>query len=358
MKRNKVNMQKVFATVISLSIMLALVIGIVSILRNNNSKDNKKNFIDLNEINEALNETTGINETIHNAQIDGVNKGQNAGKGVGTGENVTAKDVENIAASEHETPSDDHNILAHNDDAKGENNVALNGDKDGKVKKDINDKTPGDKDAIQSGEDMAQSGEDMTQPEENVAVGNVDEKSVEVAEVGEVEGEVAQAGNGDDASLDTPVNDDVPVNSPISLVGYSFGEQDTLIWPANGDIILNYNMTNTIYFPSLNAYRCNPAIVIAAPEGAAVYAAGDGVVTAIYETRETGLTMEVALGNDYVLTYGQLKDLCFGVGNPVKRGDIIGSVAHPSPYYSVEGPNLFFKMTHEGHVVNPTDYLD
>ena len=57
-RRNKVDMEKVFATVISLAIMVALVVGVVSILRRNNSEgDNKQNYIDLNQINEALNET-------------------------------------------------------------------------------------------------------------------------------------------------------------------------------------------------------------------------------------------------------------------------------------------------------------
>ena len=67
-RKNKVDMEKVFATVISLAIMVALVVGVVSILKSNNSQgENKHNYIDLNEINEALSSENPGNETIMQA---------------------------------------------------------------------------------------------------------------------------------------------------------------------------------------------------------------------------------------------------------------------------------------------------
>ena len=146
--------------------------------------------------------------------------------------------------------------------------------------------------------------------------------------------------------------------STATILGYSFNEESTMMWPASGDVILNYNMSNTIYFPTLDVYRCNPAIVISAPEDSVVCAAADGIVISVYETSETGLTMEVALGNDYVMTYGQLKDVKVGVGSQVKRGDALAAVAAPSQYYTVEGSNLYFKLEKAGESVNPMDFID
>ena len=45
-------MEKIFATVLSLAIMVALVAGVMSLINDDDSKE-KKNYIDLNEINEA-----------------------------------------------------------------------------------------------------------------------------------------------------------------------------------------------------------------------------------------------------------------------------------------------------------------
>ena len=87
-------------------------------------------------------------------------------------------------------------------------------------------------------------------------------------------------------------------------------------------------------------------------------AAADGIVIAVYETNETGLTMEIALGNDYVMTYGQLKNLTVGVGSQVKRGDVIASDAAPSQYYTVEGSNLYFRLDKGDTSVNPMDFID
>ena len=169
----------------------------------------------------------------------------------------------------------------------------------------------------------------------------------------------AQTAEGETIENQENISDTTPVNaSTATILGYSFNEESTMMWPASGDVILNYNMSNTIYFPTLDVYRCNPAIVISAPEDSVVCAAADGIVISVYETSETGLTMEVALGNDYVMTYGQLKDVKVGVGSQVKRGDALAAVAAPSQYYTVEGSNLYFKLEKAGESVNPMDFID
>ena len=59
----------------------------------------------------------------------------------------------------------------------------------------------------------------------------------------------------------------------------------------------------------------------------------------------------------YELTYGQLTDLTVAEGDIVTTGEIIGQVAEPTKYYSVEGCNVYFKLTKDGQPVNPLNRL-
>ncbi len=145
----------------------------------------------------------------------------------------------------------------------------------------------------------------------------------------------------------------VAVNSQI----FSFGESSSLLWPVSGDIILGYNMTNTIYFPTLKEYRCNPAAIISAEVGTQVVSAAPGIVENIYEDNKTGTTMIVSIGNGYKLKYGQLANLVVGISDTVEAGTLLGTVDEPTKYYSVEGSNLYFELTSNDAPVDPMLYL-
>ena len=47
------------------------------------------------------------------------------------------------------------------------------------------------------------------------------------------------------------------------------------MWPIVGDVLVNYSMDKTVYFPTLQQYKYNPAIVIAANKGDSITAAAD-----------------------------------------------------------------------------------
>lgn len=133
----------------------------------------------------------------------------------------------------------------------------------------------------------------------------------------------------------------------------SFSEENGLLWPAAGDVILNYSMDRGIYFKTLGQYRCNPAILIGAEEGAEVCSASAGVVTAIDENEETGVTLTMSIGDDYELVYGQLKDVQVAVGDEVTEGQTIASIDEPTKYYVSEGTHLYFKVLEDQEPVNP-----
>ena len=145
----------------------------------------------------------------------------------------------------------------------------------------------------------------------------------------------------------------VDVNAPV----YSFSESSSLLWPVEGSVVLGYNMDNTIYFPTLDQYQCNPAIIISAQVDTQVMSSAKGVVQKVYVDAVTGTTMVISIGDGYELHYGQLKDLKVGIGDDVEVGTVIGSIASPTKYFTVEGSNLYFKLTKDGEPVDPTIHL-
>lgn len=137
-----------------------------------------------------------------------------------------------------------------------------------------------------------------------------------------------------------------------------FGDEDSLVWPIVGDILINYSMDKTIYFPTLQQYKYHPAIVISATEGETITAAAEGRVISVSYDSQLGNTVVMDLGNQYELTYGQLDNITVSEGSYVTTGDIIGSVASPTKYYSMEGANVYFKLTKNGEPVNPMSRLN
>ena len=136
-----------------------------------------------------------------------------------------------------------------------------------------------------------------------------------------------------------------------------FHEEDGLVWPIVGDVLINYSMDKTIYFPTLQQYKYNPAIVIAATQGESISAAANGRVTAVEYDPVIGNKVVMDLGNGYELTYGQLENIIVSEGSYVSVGDGIGTVASPTKYYSLEGTNVYFKLTKDGEPVNPMTQL-
>ncbi len=162
-----------------------------------------------------------------------------------------------------------------------------------------------------------------------------------------------------DLASDTkePKNDAVETtgtNLNSALDKLSFDRDEGLAWPVNGNVIMNYSMDHTIYFATLMQYKCNPAIIIDAEVGTEVKAAADGVITKIDATNEeTGFTVTMEIGNGYSVVYGQLDNVKHDVGDFVSQGDIIGTVAEPTKYYTVEGSNLYFQVMENGKTMNP-----
>lgn len=143
-----------------------------------------------------------------------------------------------------------------------------------------------------------------------------------------------------------------------ALPNLNFGAESTLNWPVVGDVLLNYSMDKTIYYPTLDVYKYNPAIVIGAPEGTMVTAAANAVVTRVFYDEEIGNAVSMNIGNGYELTYGQLRDITVKEGDGLYTGEIVGYIDVPTKYYSLEGSNIYVKLTKDGVPVNPLSILE
>ncbi len=143
-----------------------------------------------------------------------------------------------------------------------------------------------------------------------------------------------------------------------SVASYAFMEDDGMGWPVPGNVILNYSMDKTIYFSTLSQYKYNPAIVISANEGDAVSACASGKVTAIGESEEIGNFLKMDLGNGYEMILGQLQEISVSEGEILERGQVVGKVAAPTKYYSLEGTNVYLKITKSDIPLNPMSLLD
>lgn len=176
-------------------------------------------------------------------------------------------------------------------------------------------------------------------------------QSTEQAQTAETE----NAEQTDDAAVETAGNTVQPDNS-AAIEALSFSQDEGLLWPVSGNVLMNYSMDHTIYFATLMQYKCNPAIIIDAEVGTEVKAATDGIITSIDESNEeTGCTITLNIGDGYSVVYGQIdkESLSLKVGDSVQEGDTIGAIAEPTNYYVVEGSNLFFEVMNNDQTVNP-----
>lgn len=139
---------------------------------------------------------------------------------------------------------------------------------------------------------------------------------------------------------------------------FAFADDSRLIWPVDGDVILNYSMDKSIYFSTLNQYKYHPAIVISAEVGSEVRCAARGEVADISVNEETGTTLTMDIGSGYQAIYGQLKEMTVEEGDTVESGTVIGYVSEPTKYYTLEGSNLYFQLLKNREPVNPMDYME
>lgn len=137
-----------------------------------------------------------------------------------------------------------------------------------------------------------------------------------------------------------------------------FNKNSQLLWPVQGNIIMPYDMESTVYYSTLDEYRCNPGLVIQSAQGTAIKAAADGVITTLSEDDELGVCINQAIGNGYIATYGQVINPEVAAGDFVEAGQTIAYVNKPTRYYTKEGDNIYFAIAKDGEPIDPLSFID
>lgn len=161
-----------------------------------------------------------------------------------------------------------------------------------------------------------------------------------------------------EAAEDEPEADTEEAEMAGNVLNAGYSSENVMSWPVRGEVIMDYSMDKTIYYPTLQEYKCNPSILIQSEEGTDVAAAFSGTVVDVYHDAQLGTVLEMSLGNGYEAYYGQLENVDVAVGDTVRQGQIIGTVSTPTRFYSIEGSHLNFRVTRDGEPVDPLDYLD
>ena len=84
----------------------------------------------------------------------------------------------------------------------------------------------------------------------------------------------------------------------------------------------------------------------------------DGTTSEVEVNEEIGNYLTLDLGNGYSALCGQLKEVAAVEGEYLEKGQLLGYVAEPTKYYTVEGSNVYFQMNYQGASIDPLDYLE
>lgn len=216
--------------------------------------------------------------------------------------------------------------------------------------------TDADKEAVENQvatkETDANTTEAVTDVNSDMAVAETDKETTEDSE--------GMADETDEDSAVLASSDATGVDFTEDTVLYTaleYNGEQNLVWPVTGNVILPYSMDTTVYYQTLDAYKCNPGIIIEASEGDDVFAAYEGIVSSIEETKEYGTVVTVTMGNGYEAKYGQLMNVCVSEGDMVSVSQTLGEVAPVSSYFVEEGTNLYFQISKDGEPVNPMDLI-
>ena len=148
----------------------------------------------------------------------------------------------------------------------------------------------------------------------------------------------------------------LPVTADVGEL--NFGSDKTLSWPVSGEVILPFSMETTVYYKTLDQYRTNPGMLIAAGNGSTVKNAYLGKVVKVTSDNTYGNLVTIYLGNDYSIVYGQLDTIYVKEGDYVKAGESVGTIGKPTDSFEEEGSHLFFKMLKGDEPVDPMEFME
>ena len=104
-------------------------------------------------------------------------------------------------------------------------------------------------------------------------------------------------------TVDSAENQETAVETAGAAQDLMFSEATIMELPVTGTVLIPYNMENTVYFPTLDLYQCNPGVVFSAAEGTPVLAAADGEVYLFSTYNEQSPKLNILTNDGMNLTY-------------------------------------------------------
>lgn len=87
-------------------------------------------------------------------------------------------------------------------------------------------------------------------------------------------------------------------------------------------------------------------------------APAEAQVTEVGSNEEIGNYVVLDLGSGYTAGLWTAQRRSGGAEAVCGKDTILGYVAEPTKYYSIEGNNVYFELTHDGEPVDALDYLE
>lgn len=307
------------------------------------------NLVDLNETNDSGN-TQMADEgghTIDKAEISGVQAGSSTGNsGVQVGDTGEIFGVQAGNTAEN-TGLQVGNNTENTDTAAG----------DTVENTDIQVGNHTENPEIQVGDNIENAGlqAGITADNTGVQTGDTTEKT-EIQVSDNTENPEIQVSDTTEVLKDTETPTEV-LSPAVLAEQLNFDKSTGLLWPVAGQVIIPYSPDHGVFYRTLDQFAISEAVVLSSTVGTEVKAAAKGVVTSIEEDVRTGTTVTLALGNNTSLVYGQLDVDDLKEGDVLEAGECIGTVAEPTRYYVMEGPNLYFKVIEGETSIDPAELL-
>lgn len=143
-----------------------------------------------------------------------------------------------------------------------------------------------------------------------------------------------------------------PVEEPATATASVF------TWPVKGEVLRPWAVETLSYDQTMGDWRTHDGVDIAAPAGTQVMAPAGGTVSDLYTDDLMGTTVVILHADGVMSTCSNLAAVpTVEIGDPVRTGDVIGSVGKSAIAESAEASHLHLSMTKDGESVDPLSYL-
>lgn len=155
-----------------------------------------------------------------------------------------------------------------------------------------------------------------------------------------------------------PGHEDMPATVPTEAVTVPRKPTQTAA-PLEGQTVAEYAMECLSYNETTRDWRVHAGVDLAAEPGTPVTAAADGEVYTVYEDEQMGMTVVIRHDGGYTTHYASLADgVPVNAGDKVKLGQTIGFVGNTALMESALGEHVCFRVTCDGEIVDPAEFLN